>query len=86
MATMAGHVVNHGEAAVVGDQVQRHQRAVDHPLRLEQHDPGGRSHQQKQEVRPAWRGMGNQIGDRIAEEQAQYGQAQAHDQGAPQEG
>jgi hypothetical protein len=30
--------------------------------------------------------MGNQISDRIAEEQARSGQAQADDQGAPQEG
>ena len=36
-------------------------------------------------MRPLRRGMGNQIGDRIAEEQAKDGEAQAYDEGAPEQ-
>ena len=36
-------------------------------------------------MRPLRRGMSNQIGDRIAEEQAKDGEAQAYDEGAPEQ-
>ena len=92
----AGHVVDHGEATVVADQSECDEQVVEYALGLEQYDPGCGSHEERcpegheyedeEQVCNARRRMRDQVGDGIAEQQADRGDAQAHDKGAPQEG
>ena len=91
----AGHVVDHGDPAVVADQTDRDQQVVDDALGLQQHDPGGgpdqqrgperHQHERQQQARAARRRMGNQMGHRIAKQQAQEGDAQTDDERAPEQ-
>ena len=88
----AGHVVDHGQALLVADQAQRHQQVVDDALGLQQHDPRCRAHQQRgperqQHAHQQQRGaprrrMGYEVGERIAEQQAQYRDRHTDQEGA----
>ncbi|MNP05821.1 hypothetical protein D3C76_977820 [compost metagenome] len=73
------------------DDAQGHQCAVDQTTRLQQHNPGGNPHQNRgperqqyqdhqQVALPGWQ-VGQQIGQRISQHQADGGDDKAHPQG-----
>ena len=92
----ARHVVDEGDAPVVGEQPEGDQHVVDDPLGLEQHDPRrgpdeqrrpeGQEDEPEQQPGPPRRRVGDEVSDGVAEQQAQRGDAEAHDEGAPQQG
>ena len=91
----AGHVVDHGQALVVCDEAQAHQRLVQHPLALQQHDPRRGAHQERrperhqhQQQEPAGavrRRLGDEVRQRIAQRQAEQRHPQTHHQRAPEQ-